>query len=57
MHTFIAILDEISKIENIVKRSEDLVSIIALLQEVTQKMLGFRQLKFQLIYFRYNITH
>jgi len=42
MQTFIAILDEISKIEDIVNRNEDLVSIIVLLQEVTQKMLGFR---------------
>jgi len=29
-------------IEDIVKRNEDLVSIIAVLQDVTQKMLGFR---------------
>lgn len=42
MQTFIAILDEIAKIEDIVKRNEDLVSIITLLQDVTQKMLGFR---------------
>lgn len=42
MQTFIAILDEIAKIEDIVKRNEDLVSIIAVLQDVTQKMLGFR---------------
>ena len=42
MQTFIAILDEIAKIEDIIKRNEDLVSIIAILQDVTQKMLGFR---------------
>ena len=42
MQTFIAILDEIAKIEDIVKRNEDLASIVAVLQDVTQKMLGFR---------------
>jgi len=42
MQTFIIILDEIAKIEDIVKRNEDLVSIITVLQDVTQKMLGFR---------------
>jgi hypothetical protein len=42
MQTFIIILDEIAKIEDIVKRNEDLVNIIAVLQDVTQKMLGFR---------------
>jgi hypothetical protein len=42
MQTFIAILDEIAKIEDIVNRNEDLVSIIAVLQDVTQKILGFR---------------
>jgi len=42
MQTFISILDEIAKIEDIVKRNEDLVSIITVLQDVTQKMLGFR---------------
>jgi SRSO17 transposase len=42
MQTFIIILDEIAKIEDIVKRNEDLVSIIAVLQDVTQKLLGFR---------------
>ena len=42
MQTFIAILDEIVKIEDIVNRNEDLVSIIDVLQDVTQKMLGFR---------------
>ncbi len=42
MQTFIAILEEIAKIEDIVNRNEDLVSIISVLQDVTQKMLGFR---------------
>ena len=42
MQTFIAILNEIAKIEDIVNRNEDLVSIITVLQDVTQKMLGFR---------------
>ena len=42
MQTFILILDEITKIEDVVKRNKDLVSIIAVLQDVTQKMLGFR---------------
>jgi len=42
MQTFILILEEIAKIEDVVNRNEDLVSIIAVLQDVTQKMLGFR---------------
>jgi len=42
MQTFIIILNEIAKIEDVVNRNEDLVSIIAVLQDVTQKMLGFR---------------
>jgi hypothetical protein len=42
MQKFIIILDEIAKIEDVVKRNEDLVNIIAVLQDVTQKMLGFR---------------
>jgi len=42
MQTFIAILEEVAKIENIVNRNEDLTSIISVLQDVTQKMLGFR---------------
>ncbi len=41
IQTFI-ILDEIVKLEDIVKRNEDLVSIISVLQDVTRKMLGFR---------------
>ena len=42
MQTFIAILEEVAKIETIVNRNEDLTSIISVLQDVTQKMLGFR---------------
>ncbi len=42
MQTFIAILDEIAKIEEIINRNEDLMNIITVLQDVTQKMLGFR---------------
>jgi len=42
MQVFITILDEIAKIEDVVNRNEDLVSIITVLQDVTQKMLGFR---------------
>jgi len=42
MQTFILILDEIAKIEDVVNRNEDLMSIITVLQDVTQKMLGFR---------------
>jgi hypothetical protein len=42
MQTFITILDEIAKIEEIINRNEDLMNIITVLQDVTQKMLGFR---------------
>jgi len=42
MQTFIAILEEVVKIEEIVNRNEDLTSIISVLQDVSQKMLGFR---------------
>jgi len=42
MQTFIAILEEVAKIDDIVNRNEDLTSIISVLQDVTQKMLGFR---------------
>jgi len=42
MQTFIAILDEIAKIEEIINRNEDLMNIITVLQDVTHKMLGFR---------------
>jgi hypothetical protein len=42
MQVFITILNEMAKIEDVVNRNEDLVSIIAVLQDVTEKMLGFR---------------
>ncbi len=42
MQVFISILEEIAKIEDVDNRNEDLVSIITVLQDVTQKMLGFR---------------
>ncbi len=42
MQTFIAILDEIAKIDGIVNRNEDLTDIIAVLGNVTGKLLGFR---------------
>lgn len=42
MQAFISILEEIAKIEDIVNRNEDLHSIITLLGDVTQKLLGFR---------------
>ena len=42
MNVFIAILTEIAKIEDVVNRNEDLTSIIAVLRDSTQKMLGFR---------------
>jgi hypothetical protein len=42
MQSFITILNEISKIDGIVNRNEDFMSIIAVLQDVTQKLLGFR---------------
>ena len=42
MNVFIAILTEIAKIEEVVNRNEDLTSIIAVLRESTQKLLGFR---------------
>jgi hypothetical protein len=42
MQSFITILNEISRIDDIVNRNEDLMSIIAVLQDVTQKLLGFR---------------
>ena len=41
MQTFIKILDEIAKIEDVVNRNEDLVGIIDTLRDVTQKLLGF----------------
>ena len=42
MQLFLRILTKISEIENIVKENKDILSIIAVLQDVTQKMLGFR---------------
>jgi len=42
MQAFISILEEIAKIEDIVNRNEDLSSIIDILRDVTQKLLGFR---------------
>jgi len=42
MQTFISILDEVAKIDNIINRNEDLVAIIALLRDNTQLLLGFR---------------
>jgi hypothetical protein len=42
MQTFIAILDEIAKIDGVVNRNEDLVSIIDVLGDTTQRLLGFR---------------
>jgi hypothetical protein len=42
MKYFIQILEGLAKVEDIVNRNEDLVNIIAVLQDLTQKMLGFR---------------
>ena len=42
MQTFISILEEIAKIEDIVNRNEDFASIIDVLRDVTGKLLGFR---------------
>ncbi|HHS93343.1 MAG TPA: transposase [Campylobacterales bacterium] len=42
MQTFIAILDEIAQIDEVVNRNEDFTAIIGLLRDVTQKLLGFR---------------
>ena len=42
MQTFISILDEVAKIDNIINRNEDLVAIIVLLRDTTQLLLGFR---------------
>ena len=42
MQAFIAILDEIAKIEEVVNRNEDFTAIISILRDVTQKLLGFR---------------
>ncbi len=42
MTAFITILEEISKIEEVVNRNEDFTSIIAILRSTTQNLLGFR---------------
>ena len=42
MQAFLAILDEIAKIEEVVNRNEDFTAIIDLLRDVTGKLLGFR---------------
>lgn len=42
MQAFIAILDEIAKIEEVVNRNEDFTTIIDILRDVTGKLLGFR---------------
>ena len=42
MTAFIAILEEIAKIEDIINRNEDFTSIIAILRSTTQNLLGFR---------------
>ena len=42
MQSFIAILDEIAKIDDVVNNNEDFMSIISVLRDVTQNMLGFR---------------
>lgn len=42
MKTFIALLDEIAKIEEVVNRNEDLSAITQLLRDVSEKLLGFR---------------
>ena len=42
MQAFLAILDEIAKIEEVVNRNENFTAIIDLLRDVTGKLLGFR---------------
>ena len=42
MQTFIAILDEVAQIEEVVNRNEDFTAIVDTLRDVTQKLLGFR---------------
>lgn len=42
MQAFIEIMDKIAKIESIVKRNEDFMTIIATLRNTTQELLGFR---------------
>jgi len=42
MQTFIAILDEVAKIDDVINRNEDFMSIISILRDVTGQLLGFR---------------
>ena len=42
MQTFILILNEIAQIEEIVNRNDDFTTIIDILKDMTQKLLGFR---------------
>jgi len=42
MEAFIQIMEKIAKIDEIVKRNEDLDVIIATLRETTANLLGFR---------------
>jgi len=42
MQTFIAILDEVAKIDDVINRNEDFMSIISILRDVTEELLGFR---------------
>jgi len=42
MQTFIAILDEVAQIDEVVNRNEDFTAIVDTLRDVTQKLLGFR---------------
>jgi hypothetical protein len=42
MQTFIAILDEIAQIDEVVNRNEDFTAIVDTLKDVTKKLLGFR---------------
>ncbi len=42
MQTFILILNEIAQIEEIVNRNDDFTTILDILKDVTQKLLGFR---------------
>lgn len=42
MQTFIAILDEVAKIDDVINKNEDFMSIISILRDVTGELLGFR---------------
>ena len=42
MQTFIAILDEVAKIDDVINRNEDFMSIISILRDVMGELLGFR---------------